>query len=89
MDDSITDNPGSVSVKLGYSMMYRLGALRLWRLSANRKLVNGSSSSEVAIKRLPLTEIKDDLSRFLREAEKQEIAITRHESLPVSDRFRD
>ena len=30
------------------------------------------------IKAVPLSEIKDDLSRFLREAEKQEIVITRH-----------
>jgi prevent-host-death family protein len=29
------------------------------------------------IKEVPLSEIKDDLSRFLREAEKQEIVITR------------
>lgn len=30
------------------------------------------------VKRVPLSEVKDDLSRFLREAEKQEIVITRH-----------
>ena len=30
------------------------------------------------IKEVPLSEMKDDLSRFLREAEKQEIVITRH-----------
>ena len=30
------------------------------------------------IKEVPLSEIKDDLSRFLREAEKREIIITRH-----------
>jgi prevent-host-death family protein len=30
------------------------------------------------IKEVPLSEIKDDLSRFLHEAEKQEIIITRH-----------
>ena len=30
------------------------------------------------MKEVPLSEIKDDLSRFLREAEKQEIVITRH-----------
>jgi prevent-host-death family protein len=30
------------------------------------------------IKEVPLSEIKDDLSRFLREAETQEIVITRH-----------
>ena len=29
-------------------------------------------------KEIPLSEIKDDLSRFLREAETQEIVITRH-----------
>ena len=30
------------------------------------------------VKQVPLSEIKDDLSRFLREAQKQEIVITRH-----------
>lgn len=30
------------------------------------------------IREVPLSEIKDDLSRFLHEAEKQEIVITRH-----------
>ncbi len=30
------------------------------------------------MKEVPLSEIKDDLSRFLREAEKREIIITRH-----------
>jgi len=30
------------------------------------------------MKAVPLSEVKDDLSRFLREAEKQEIVITRH-----------
>ncbi len=30
------------------------------------------------IKEVPLSEVKDDLSRFLHEAEKQEIIITRH-----------
>jgi prevent-host-death family protein len=30
------------------------------------------------IKEVPLSEIKDDLSRFLREAERREIVITRH-----------
>jgi len=30
------------------------------------------------IKEVPLSEIKDDLSHFLREAEKQDIVITRH-----------
>lgn len=30
------------------------------------------------VKEVPLSEVKDDLSRFLREAEKAEIVITRH-----------
>ena len=30
------------------------------------------------MKEVPLSEVKDDLSRYLREAEKQEIVITRH-----------
>jgi prevent-host-death family protein len=30
------------------------------------------------MKEVPLSEVKDDLSRFLREAENQEIVITRH-----------
>jgi prevent-host-death family protein len=30
------------------------------------------------VKEVPLSEIKDHLSRFLREAEKQDIVITRH-----------
>jgi prevent-host-death family protein len=31
-----------------------------------------------AVKKVPLSEIKDDLSRYLRETETQEIIITRH-----------
>jgi prevent-host-death family protein len=30
------------------------------------------------LKKVPLSEVKDDLSKFLREAEKQQIVITRH-----------
>lgn len=30
------------------------------------------------VRQVPLSEVKDDLSRFLREAEKKEIVITRH-----------
>ncbi len=30
------------------------------------------------VKEVPLSEVKDDLSRFLREAERQDIVITRH-----------
>ena len=31
-----------------------------------------------AMKQVPLSELKDDLSRYLREAEEQDIVITRH-----------
>jgi prevent-host-death family protein len=30
------------------------------------------------VKQVPLSDVKDDLSRYLREAEKQDIVITRH-----------
>ena len=30
------------------------------------------------VKEVPLSEVKDDLSRFLREAETQDVVITRH-----------
>jgi prevent-host-death family protein len=33
---------------------------------------------KLGMKQVPLSEIKDDLSRYLREAESQEIIITRH-----------
>jgi len=36
------------------------------------------SSRKTQMKEVPLSEVKDDLSRFLREAGKQEIVITRH-----------
>jgi len=36
------------------------------------------SGIKSGMKEVPLSEIKDDLSRFLREAETQEIVITRH-----------
>jgi prevent-host-death family protein len=36
------------------------------------------SVRKARIREVPLSEIKDDLSRFLREAETQEIVITRH-----------
>ena len=39
------------------------------------------------VKQVPLSEIKDDLSRYLREAETQEIVITRHGKPADPDRF--
>ena len=36
------------------------------------------TTRKAGVKEVPLSEIKDDLSRYLREAETQEIVITRH-----------
>jgi prevent-host-death family protein len=36
------------------------------------------TAGKSGVKEIPLSEIKDDLSRYLREAEIQEIVITRH-----------
>jgi prevent-host-death family protein len=35
-------------------------------------------SRKSRMKQVPLSELKDDLSRYLREAEKREVVITRH-----------
>ena len=37
-----------------------------------------SAVRKTPVKEVPLSEVKDDLSKFLREAEKQQIVITRH-----------
>jgi prevent-host-death family protein len=42
------------------------------------KRLRGLARPEYRLREVPLSEIKDDLSRFLREAGKQEIVITRH-----------
>ncbi len=36
------------------------------------------SVRKARVKKVPLAQVKDDLSRYLREAEKQEVVITRH-----------
>ena len=36
------------------------------------------TTRKTPVRQVPLSELKDDLSRFLREAEKHEIVITRH-----------
>lgn len=33
---------------------------------------------KTGVKKVPLSEVKDDLSRYLREAEEREVVITRH-----------
>src|SRR5437588_5333361 len=43
---------------------------KFWRSWPNRR--------QSRMRQVPLSQIKDDLSRFLREAGKQEIVITRH-----------
>jgi prevent-host-death family protein len=57
--------------------MFSARASKFWRSCPNRRPSHGSHNSE-ARSEVPLSEIKDDLSRYLREAETQEIVITRH-----------
>ena len=59
-------------------MMSAAPSLKYLRSSPNRRHRHGSQSSETAMKQVPLSEAKDDLSRLLHEAEKEEIVITRH-----------
>jgi prevent-host-death family protein len=40
--------------------------------------MHGSIGWEKAMKKIPLSEVKDDLSKFLRLAETEQIVITRH-----------
>ena len=41
-------------------------------------MVGQARKVRVKVKKIPLAEVKDDLSRYLREATKGEIVITRH-----------
>ncbi len=41
------------------------------------------------MREVPLSEVKDDLSRFLREAEREEIVITGTASRQTADRLRN
>src|SRR4051812_47045376 len=45
---------------------------------ANRRLTLARTVRKAGVKQVPLSEVEDDLSRYLREAETQEIVITRH-----------
>src|SRR2546428_6057883 len=40
--------------------------------------MHGLSGQESCMKKVPLTEVKNDLSRYLRLAEEEEVVITRH-----------
>src|SRR5439155_1779326 len=44
----------------------------------NRQRSYGSKSMGKAMKKVALSEVKDDLSKYLRIAEKEEVVITRH-----------
>src|SRR5258706_16079837 len=48
------------------------------RSSPRPKRRSGSSRTESRMRRVALAEVKDDLSRFLRLAESEEVVITRH-----------
>src|SRR5439155_19419328 len=46
--------------------------------SQSRRQSHGSPGSGIPSEKGPLSEVKDDLSRYLREAEVREVVITRH-----------
>ena len=59
-------------------MTSRAKLSRSSRLSRKPKPRAGSPSTRHAVRQAALAEVKDDLSRFLRLAESEEILITRH-----------
>ena len=46
--------------------------------SQNRQRTNGSKGMVKAMKKVALSELKDDFSKYLRIAEKEDVVITRH-----------
>src|SRR6266508_3946749 len=59
-------------------MTSRMKRSKSSRLSRKAKRRAGSPTTERPMRRAALAEVKDDLSRFLRLAESEEILITRH-----------
>ena len=59
-------------------MTSRVKPSRSSRSSRRPKRTTGSPSTGRGVRRAALAEVKDDLSRFLRLAESEEILITRH-----------
>ena len=59
-------------------MTSRAKQSRSSQLSRKPKRSGGSPSMRRPVRQVPLAEVKDDLSRFLRLAEPEEILITRH-----------
>src|SRR2546428_10597865 len=59
-------------------MTSRLKPSKSSRSSPRKRPPAGSSTTARRMRRVPLAEVKDDLSRFLRLAESQDILITRH-----------
>ena len=59
-------------------MTSRTKSSRSSRLSRRKKPQPGSKNTARQAKKVPLAELKDDLSRYLRLAEEEEIVITRH-----------
>lgn len=59
-------------------MTSRTKRLKSSRSSRSQKPRGGSPITERPVRRAALAEVKDDLSRFLRLAESEEIVITRH-----------
>lgn len=52
--------------------------MNYWQLYQSRKLTNGPKDTVKEMKKVAVSELKDDLSKYLRVAEKEQIIITRH-----------
>jgi prevent-host-death family protein len=51
---------------------------KYWQLFRNRTPISGSNNMVKAMRQVALSELKDDLSKYLHMAEKEEIVITKH-----------
>ena len=74
----VVRSTGFAWAKFGCSMMFPARPSRFWRSWPNRRPTHGSHSSQVGNEGSPTVRNQGRLSRFLREAETQEIVITRH-----------
>jgi prevent-host-death family protein len=71
-------NIGSASARSGYFTSDRGYGASFGDRREKRRGDMAESIRKSRVKQVSLSEIKDDLSRYLREAERQEIIITRH-----------
>src|SRR5215510_11343552 len=71
-------NTDFASTKSAFSTMCPARPSRSWRSWPIGDSSMAGTTRKSGVRQVPLSEVKDDLSHFLREAEKQDIVITRH-----------